>query len=106
FALDRLDDDRRNLVRRDELVEQDLVEPTEVLDLAVRGVVDAGQQRAEAGVVLGLGGGQADRPAGPAVVGAKAPGHIRAPRRAGSQAAPRLDVVWPRVAEVRARAAV
>ena len=34
LALDRLDDDRRDLVGRGELVEQDLVEPAQVLDLA------------------------------------------------------------------------
>ena len=33
LALDRLDDDRRDLVRRDELVEEDLVEPRQALDL-------------------------------------------------------------------------
>ena len=62
LALDRLDEDRRDLAGRDELVEQDLVEPAQVVDLAERGVVDAGQQRPEAGVVLGLGGGQRHAP--------------------------------------------
>ena len=58
LALDRLDDDRGDLVGRGELVEQDLVEPAQVLDLAVRRVEDARQQRPEAGVVLRLRGGQ------------------------------------------------
>ena len=48
LALDRLDDDRRDLVGRGELVEQDLVEPAQVLDPAVRRVEDARQQRPEA----------------------------------------------------------
>ena len=67
LALDRLDDDRRDLVGRDELVEQDLVEPAQVLDPAERRVEDARQQRPEAGVVLGLRRRQRDRAVRPAV---------------------------------------
>ena len=47
LALDRLDDDRGDLVGRRQLVEQDLVEPAQVLDPAVRRVEDARQQRPE-----------------------------------------------------------
>ena len=61
LALDRLDDDRGDLVGRDEPVEQDLVEPAQVVDLAERGGEDPRQQRPEARVVLGLGRGQGDR---------------------------------------------
>ena len=71
LALDRLDDDRRDLVGRDELVEQDLVEPAQVVDLAERRVEDARQERPEAGVVLRLRRGQADRAVRPAVEGAE-----------------------------------
>ena len=56
LALDRLDDDRGDLVRRDELVEEDLVEPLQALDGPERRVVHAGEQRPEVGVVLRLGG--------------------------------------------------
>ena len=41
LALDRLDDDRGDLVGRDELVEEDLVEPAQVLDPPERRVEDA-----------------------------------------------------------------
>ena len=61
LALDRLDDDRGDLVGRDQLVEQDLVEVLEVLDLAERRVVDAREQRREARVVLRLARGEARR---------------------------------------------
>ena len=54
LALDRLDDDRRNLLGRGELVEENLVEPAQVFDLAVRGVKDTRQERAEPCVVLRL----------------------------------------------------
>ena len=54
LALDRLEEDRRDLVGRDQPAEEHLVEPAEVLDLAERRVVDAGQERVEAGVVLRL----------------------------------------------------
>ena len=67
LALDRLDDDRRDLVGRSELVEQDLVEPAQVLDPAVRRVEHAGQQRPEPRVVLRLRRGQPDRAVRPAV---------------------------------------
>ena len=77
LALDRLDDDRRDLVGRRELVEEDLVEPAQVLDAAERGVEDAGQQRAEPGVVLGLRRGQRDRAVGPAVERAEERDHVR-----------------------------
>ena len=54
LALDRLDDDRRNLLGRGELVEENLVEPAQVFDLAVRSVKDTRQERAERCVVLRL----------------------------------------------------
>src|SRR5215212_12022128 len=54
LALDRLDDDRRDLIGGRELLEQDLVEPQQVLDPTVWRVEDARQQRPEPGVVLGL----------------------------------------------------
>ena len=60
LALDRLDDDGRHLLGRRELVEQHLVEPAQVLDPPERRVEHARQQRAEAGVVLRLRGGQRD----------------------------------------------
>ena len=77
LALDRLDDDRRDLVGRSELVEQDLVEPAQVLDPAVRRVEDAGQERPEAGVVLGLRRGEADRAVRPAMEGAQEGDDVR-----------------------------
>ena len=77
LALDRLDDDRRDLVGRGELVEQDLVEPAQVLDLAERRVEDARQERPEAGVVLRLRCGQRDRAVGPAVEGAEERDDVR-----------------------------
>ena len=58
LALDRLQDYRGDLFRRDELVEQHFVEPLEIRDVAERGVDDARQHRPEPGVVLRLRGGQ------------------------------------------------
>jgi hypothetical protein len=79
LALDRLDDDCGDFRRRNELVEEDLVEPLEALDRPERRVVDARQERPEVGVVLGLRGGQADRAVRPAVEGAQEGDDVRAP---------------------------
>ena len=103
FALDRLDDDRGDLVGRSELVEQDLVEPAQVLDPAVRRVEDARQQRPEAGVVLGLRGGQRDRAVGPAVERAEEGDDVRPLGREARELDRRLDDLGAGVAEVGAR---
>ncbi len=66
LALDRLDEDRGHLVGRHEALEDALLELVEA-GAAERHVVDARQERPEAGVVLGLRGGQADRAVRPAV---------------------------------------
>ena len=100
LALDRLDDDRRDLVGRGELVEQDLVEPAQVLDPAVRRVEDARQQRPEAGVVLRLRGGQRDRAVGPAVERAEERDDVRPLRRVAGELDRGLDDLGAGVAEV------
>ena len=105
LALDRLDDDRRDLVGRGELVEQDLVEPAQVLDPAVRRVEDARQQRPEARVVLGLRGRQRDRAVGPAVERAEERDDVRPLRRVAGELDRRLDDLGAGVAEVGADAA-
>ncbi len=86
LALDRLDDDRGDLVGRGELVEQDLVEPAQVVDLAEGRVEDPRQERPEAGVVLRLRGGQADRAVGPAVERAEEGDDVRADGWRGGRA--------------------
>ena len=88
-----------------ELVEQDLVEPAEVLDPAVRRVEDARQQRPEAGVVLRLRGGQRDRAVGPAVEGAEERDDVRPLGREPGELDRRLDDLRAGVAEVGADAA-
>ena len=100
LALDRLDDDRRDLVGGHQLVEQDLVEPAQVLDPAERRVVDAGQQRAEAGVVLGLRRGQRYRPVRPAVERAEEGDDVRPLRGVPGQLDRRLDDLGAGVAQV------
>ena len=105
LALDRLDDDRRDLVGRRELVEQDVVEPLEVLDPAVRGVEDPRQQRPEAGVVLGLRGRQRDRAVGPTVERAEERDDVRPLGREPRELDRRLDDLGPGVAEIGAHAA-
>ena len=101
LALDRLDDDRRDLVGRGELVEQDLVEPLEVLDPAVRRVEDARQERPEAGVVLRLRGGQRDRAVRPAVERAEEGDDVRPVGRVAGELDRGLDDLGAGVAEVR-----
>ena len=100
LPLDRLDDDRRDLVGRGELVEQHLVEPAQVLDPSVRSVEDARQERAEAGVVLRLGRGQRDRAVGPAVERAEEGHDVRPLRREAGELDRGLDDLGARVAEV------
>ena len=103
LALDRLDDDRRDLVGRRQLVEQHLVEPAQVLDLAERRVEDARQERAEPGVVLRLRGGQRDGAVGPAVERAEERDDVRPMRRVAGELDRGLDDLRARVAEVGAR---
>ena len=76
---------------RDELVEQDLVEPAQVVDLAERRVEDAGQQRPEAGVVLRLRGGQRDRAVRPAVERAEERDDVRPAGRVAGELDRGLD---------------
>ena len=103
LALDRLDDDRRDLVGRRQPVEQDLVEPAQVLDPPERRVEDAGQQRTEVRVVLGLRCGQAHRTVGAAVEGAEERDDVRPLRREPGELDGRLDDLGPGVAEVGPR---
>ena len=103
LALDRLDDDRRDLVRRGELVEQDLVEPAQVVDLAERRVEDARQQRPEARVVLRLRRGQRHRAVRPAVERAEERDDVRPARRVAGELDRGLDHLGAGVAEVRPR---
>ena len=77
----------------------ELVEPA----LPIGHVEDAGQQRPEAGVVLGLRRGQADRAVGPAVEGAQEGDHVWRPRVVAGQLERRLDRLGARVAEEDAR---
>ena len=105
LALDRLDDDRRDLVGRRELVEQDVVEPLEVLDPPVRGVEDPRQERPEAGVVLGLRRRQRDRAIGPTVERAEERDDVRPLGGEPGELDRRLDDLRPGVAEVGAHAA-
>ena len=100
LALDRLDDDRRDLVRRREPVEQDLVEPAQVLDPAERRVEDPGQQRPEARVVLRLRGRQAQRSVGAPVEGAEERDDVRPLRGVSRELDGRLDDLGAGVAEV------
>ena len=58
-------------VGRHDLVEEDVLEPVEVVDVAEGCVVDARQEGAEAGVVGGLRGGQRERAHGAAVEAAQ-----------------------------------
>ena len=95
LALDRLEDDRGDLVRRRQLVEQDLIEPAQVLHATVRRVEDAGEQRAEPGVVLRLGRRQRDRPVRPAVEGAEEGDDVRPLRREPGQLDRCLDDLRP-----------
>src|SRR5690606_15924427 len=71
LALDRLDDHRRDLARRYEALEENLVEPAQILDLPVWGMEDPGQQRPEASVVLRLRRRERHRPIGPAMESAQ-----------------------------------
>ena len=100
LALDRLDHDGRDLVGRDEPVEQDVVEPLEVLDLAVRRVVDAGQERVEAGVVLRLGRRQRYRAVRAAVEAAEEAHDVRPARVVPRELHRDLDRLRAGVAEV------
>ena len=100
LALDRLDDDRRDLVGRRELVEQDLVEPAQVLDPPERRVEDARQQRPEPGVVLGLRRGQRDGAVRPAMERAEERDDVRPMRRVARELDRGLDDLRARVAEV------
>ena len=100
LALDRLDDDRGDLVGRDELVEQDLVEPAQILDLAVRRVEDARQERPEPGVVLRLRRGQGDGAVRPAVERAEECDDVRALRGMAGELDRGLDDLGAGVAEV------
>ena len=101
LALDRLDDDRGDLVGGRELVEQDVVEPLEVLDPAVWSVEDARQERAEAGVVLRLRRRQGDGAVGAAVEGAEEGDDVRAVRGVAGELDRGFDRLGAGVAEVR-----
>jgi hypothetical protein len=102
LALDRLDDERRHLVRRRELVEQHLVEPAQVVDPTERGVEHARQERPEPGVVLGLGCGQRHRAVRAAVEPAEERDDIWPAGRVAGQFDRGLDDLGPGVAEVGA----
>ena len=56
---------------RHEPLEEHVLEPVEVVDMPERRVVDARQERTEAGVVGGLGGRQRERPHGAPVEAAQ-----------------------------------
>ena len=58
-------------VGRHDLLEEDVLEPVEVVDVAEGRVVDTRQERTEAGVVGGLGGGQRERAHGAPVEAAQ-----------------------------------
>ena len=98
LALDRLDEDGRELVRWHEALEDALLELVEA-GAAVGHVVDTGHQRPEAGVVLGLRPGQRDGAVGPAVEGAQEGDHVLAPGVEARQLERRLDDLRTRVAQ-------
>ena len=85
LALDRLDDDRGELVGRHQALEDALLELVEAL-VAERHVVDAGEHRAEVGVVLGLRRGEADGAHRPAVEPAEERDHVLALRARSGRA--------------------
>ena len=104
LALDRLDDDRRDLVGRHELVEQDLVEPAQVLDVSVRRVVHARDEGPKLRVVLRLRGGERDRSVRPTVEPAEERHDVGPARCVAGELDRGLDHLRPRVAEVGALA--
>ena len=104
LALDRLDDDCRDLVGRHELVEQDLVEPAQVLDAPVRRVVDARDEGPEPRVVLRLRGGERDRAVRPTVEPAEERHDVGPAGCVAGELDRGLDHLRPRVAEVGALA--
>ena len=101
LALDRLDHDRGDLVRGHEPAEKDVVEPLEVLDPAERRVIDAGEQRVEAGVILRFRRGQGDGAIRPAMKPAEESNDVRAPGVVAGELHRGLDRLRAGVAEVR-----
>src|ERR1700675_3573816 len=102
LALDRLDDDRGDLIGRGELVEQDLVEPAQVVDAPIRRMEDARQEGSEASVVLGLRGRERNRPVGAPMERAEERDHVRPLRGESSQLDRGLDNFRPGIAEIHA----
>ena len=105
LALDRLDHDRGDLVGRRELVEQDLIEPAQVLHPAERGMEDARQEWTEPGVVLRLGRGERDGSVRPAMERPEECDDVRSARRPAGQLYRGLDDLRPAVAKVGPRPA-
>ena len=100
LALDRLDDDRRDLVRRHQLVEEDFIEPAKVLHPAERRVIDPRQERAEPRVVLRLRRRERDGAVRAAVECAEERDDVRPSRRMARELDRGLDHLGPAVAEV------
>jgi hypothetical protein len=101
LALDRFDHDGRDLVGGHEPLEQDLVEPAEVLNLAERRVVDAGQERVESSVVLRLRRRERHRTVGPAMKAAQEPDDVRPAGEMASELHRGFHDLGAGVAEVR-----
>ena len=105
LALDRLDDDGGHVVGGHDLVEEDLVEPGQVGVVAVGCVVDAVDEGSQAGVVLGLRGGQGDRAHGATVEATQERDHGMPTGGHARQLERGLDDLGAAVAEVDALAA-
>ncbi|OGN84948.1 MAG: hypothetical protein A2X23_01630 [Chloroflexi bacterium GWC2_73_18] len=103
LALDRLHHDGGDLARRHQVPEDLPLDEVEPLARAEGGVVDAGQERPEAGVVPGLRGGQRDGPVGPAVEGAEEADQVRAPGGVAGELDRRLDRLGAGVGQEGAR---
>ena len=102
FAEDRLDHHRGDVPGVDRAGEQPLHRRHRRLAAArprVGDVMDPGQERPHAGVVLGLGGGQAERPVGAPVEPAEEGDHVAPAGGLAGQLDRRLDRLGAAVAE-------